>query len=76
MNLTIAHMVFVHERIVLWLDALDTSHVLIMVIISRIGLIFLLELLTPTLSPNIWTVYVFPITVNIPLSQIVKYKEL
>jgi hypothetical protein len=34
MDLTIAHMILVHERTVLSLDALDTAHVLIMVIIS------------------------------------------
>jgi hypothetical protein len=50
MDSTIAHMVLVHERTVLSLDALVTAHVLIMVIISRVGLIFLLEGLTPTMS--------------------------
>jgi hypothetical protein len=50
MNLTIIHMVLVHERIVLSLDALVTTHVLIVVIVSRVGLFFLLEGLTLTLS--------------------------
>jgi hypothetical protein len=50
MDLTIAHMVWVHERTALSLDALDTAHVLIVVIISRVGLVFLLEGLTLTLS--------------------------
>jgi hypothetical protein len=50
MDLTIAHMVLVHERTALSLDALDTAHVLIMVIISHVGLISLLEGLTPTLG--------------------------
>jgi hypothetical protein len=49
-DLTIAHMVWVHERTALCLDALDTDHVLVMVIISRVGLISLLEGLTLTLS--------------------------
>jgi hypothetical protein len=40
MNLIIAHMFLIHERIVLCLDALDTAHVLIVVIIFRVGLIF------------------------------------
>jgi hypothetical protein len=40
MNLTIAHMVLVYERTALSLDALVTAHVLIVVIISRVGLIF------------------------------------
>jgi hypothetical protein len=42
MNLTMAHMVFVHERIALCLDALVKTHVFIMVIISRIGMFSLL----------------------------------
>jgi hypothetical protein len=52
MELTITHMVLVHERIVLCLDALDTVHVLIMVFISRVAPVFLLEGLTLTLSPD------------------------
>jgi hypothetical protein len=43
MDLTIAHMVLVYERTTLCLDALVMAHVLIMVIISRVGLVFLLE---------------------------------
>jgi hypothetical protein len=50
MDLTIAHMVLVHERTALCLDALDMAHVLIMVIVSRVGLVSLLEGLTLTLS--------------------------
>ena len=42
MDLTIAHMVLVHERTALILDALVTTHVLIVVIVSRVGLFFLL----------------------------------
>jgi hypothetical protein len=53
MDLTIAHMVLVHERVALCLVALDTTHVLIMMIVFRVGLVFLLELLTLTLSPDI-----------------------
>jgi hypothetical protein len=48
MNLTIAHMVLVHERTALSLDALVTTHILIVVIVSRVGLLFLLE--GPTLT--------------------------
>jgi hypothetical protein len=40
MDLTIAHMVLVHERTTLSLDALVTAHVLIVVIVSRAGLFF------------------------------------
>jgi hypothetical protein len=52
MDLTIIHMVLVHEITALCLDALDTTHILIVVIVSRVGLVFLLELLTLTLSPD------------------------
>jgi hypothetical protein len=46
MDLTIAHMVLVHERTALCLDTLDMTHVLIVMIVSRVGLVFLLEGLT------------------------------
>jgi hypothetical protein len=52
MDLTIAHMVLVHKRTILCLDALVMAHVFIMVIISHPGMVFLLEGLTPTLSPD------------------------
>jgi hypothetical protein len=60
MDLTIVHMVLAHKRTALYLDALVTTHILIVVIISHVGLVFLLEGLTLTLSPNTWTVHVFP----------------
>jgi hypothetical protein len=72
MDLTTAHMVLVHERAALCLDALDMTHILIMVIIFHVCLIFLLELLTLMLSPNIWTVHVFPVVVHVPLGQVVR----
>jgi hypothetical protein len=50
MDLTIAHMVLVHKRTALSLDALVTTHVLIVVIIFHVGLVFLLEGPSPTLS--------------------------
>jgi hypothetical protein len=71
MDLTIAHMVLVYERTALSLNALDTVHVLIVVIIFRVGLIFLLEGLTLTLSRDIWTVHVFPVVVHVLLGQMV-----
>jgi hypothetical protein len=40
MDLTIAHMVLVHDRTALSLDALVTAHVLIVVTVSRVGLVF------------------------------------
>jgi hypothetical protein len=50
MDLTIDHMVLVHERTALCLDVLDMAHVLTVVIISHVGLVSLLEGLTLTLS--------------------------
>jgi hypothetical protein len=49
MDLTIAHMVLLHQRTALLLDALDMAHILIMVIVSRIGLASLLQGLILTL---------------------------
>jgi hypothetical protein len=60
MDLTIGHMVLVHERTALCLDAMDMAHVLIMVIIPRVGLIFMYEGFTPVLSRDTWTVHIFP----------------
>jgi hypothetical protein len=40
MDLTIAHIVLVHERATLCLDALDMAHILIMVIVSCVDLFF------------------------------------
>jgi hypothetical protein len=59
MDLTIGHMVLVHERTALSLGDLVTAHVLIMVIVSHVGLVFLLEGLTLTLSRDTWTVHIF-----------------
>jgi hypothetical protein len=76
MDPTITHMVLVHERTALSLDALDTAHVLIVVIVSRVGLVFPLEGPFSTLSRDIWTVHAFPIMVHVPLSQVVRCKGL
>jgi hypothetical protein len=43
MDLTITHMILVHKRTTLCLDALVTVHVHILVIISRVDMVFLLE---------------------------------
>jgi hypothetical protein len=50
MDLTIVHLVLVYERTTLCLDALVMTHILIVVIVSHVGLVFLLEGLTLTLS--------------------------
>jgi hypothetical protein len=76
MGLTISHMVLVHKRIALCLDASDMAHVLIMVIVSRVGLVSLLEGLTLTLSRDIYTVHVFSIVVHVSLGQMVIWKGL
>jgi hypothetical protein len=76
MDLTIAHMVLVHERTALSLDALVTTHVLIVVIVSHVGLVFLLEGPTPILSQDTWMVHVFPVVVHVPLGQVVRCKGL
>jgi hypothetical protein len=67
-------MVLVHERTALSLDALVTAHVLIVVIISRVGLVFLLEGPSPTFSRDSWMVQAFSVVVHVPLDQVVRCK--
>jgi hypothetical protein len=67
MDPTITHMVLAHERTALSLDALVMAHILIVVTISRVGLVFPLEGHFPTLSRDIWTVHAFPVVVHVPL---------
>jgi hypothetical protein len=76
MDITIAHMGLVHKRIALCLDALDMVHVLIVVIVSHIGMIFLLEGLTLALRRDTWTVHVFSVVVHVPRGQMMKCKRL
>jgi hypothetical protein len=76
MDLTITYMVLIHERTTLCLDAMVTAHVLIMMIVSCVGTIFLLEGLTLALSQDTWTVNIFPVVVHVPLVQMVSYKRL
>jgi hypothetical protein len=76
MDLTITHMVLVYESTVLSLDALVTAHVLIVVIIFRIGLVFLLEGPTPTLSRDTWMIHIFSDVIHIPLGQVMWCKRL
>jgi hypothetical protein len=68
MDPTIAHMVLVHERTALSLDALVMAHVLIIVTVSRVGLVFSLEGPSPTLSRATWTVHALHIVVHVSLS--------
>jgi hypothetical protein len=76
MDLTITHMVLVDERTALSLDALVMPHVLIVVTVSRVGLVFPLEGHFPTLSRDTWTVHAFPIVVHVPLGQVARCKGL
>jgi hypothetical protein len=76
MDLTITDMVLVHQRTALSLDALVTAHVLIVVIVFSVGLVFLLEGHSPTLSRDTWMVHAFPVMVHVPLSQVLKCKGL
>jgi hypothetical protein len=76
MDLTIAHLVLVHERTTLCLDALVMAHVLIVVTVSRISLIFPLEGHFPTLSQDTWMVHIFPVVVHVPLGLLVRCKGL
>jgi hypothetical protein len=67
MDLTISHMILFHERTTLCLDALVMAHVLIVLIAPHVGMVFILESLTLTLSPNTWMVHIFPVVVHVPL---------
>jgi hypothetical protein len=76
MDLSIAHMVLVHEKITLCLDALVTAHVLIMNIVPCVGMVFLIEVPILTLSRATLMVHAFPIVVHVPLAQMVRCKGL
>jgi hypothetical protein len=76
MDLTIAHLVLVYERIALCLDALVMAHILIVVIVFRIGLVFQLEGLALTQSRDTWTVHVFSVVAHVPLSEMLRCKGL
>jgi hypothetical protein len=76
MDPTIAHMVLVHERTALSLDALVTAHVLLVVTVSHVGLVFPLKGPFPTLSRDTWTVHTFLVVVHVPLGQVVRCKGL
>jgi hypothetical protein len=72
MNITITHMVLVHERTALSLDTLVRTHILIMVIIFCVDLVFLLEGPALILSRDTWMVHVIPIVVHVSLGQVVR----
>jgi hypothetical protein len=76
MDLTIDHMVLVHERVVLYLDALVSIHALIVVFVPHVGMIFLLEVSILTLNRVALTVHAFSIVIHVPLVQMVRCKGL
>jgi hypothetical protein len=76
MDPTIAHMVLVHKRTALSLDALVAAHVLIVVTVSRVGLVFSSDGPFSTFSQDTWTVHTFPVVVHVPLGQVVRCKGL
>jgi hypothetical protein len=76
MDLTMTHMVLVHDRTTLCLNALVMTHILIVVIVFHVGPVFLLEGLTLTLSRDTWTVHVFSVVAHVPLSKMVRCKVL
>jgi hypothetical protein len=76
MYLTIAHIVLVNERTTLCLNTSVMAHVLIVVVVSRVGPVFVLEGLILTLILGTWMVHIFPIVVHVPLVQMVKCKGL
>jgi uncharacterized protein YjeT (DUF2065 family) len=73
---TITHMALIHERTTLCLDVLLTAHILMEVIVSHVGLVFLLEGLTLTLRPDTWMVHIFPVMVHILLGQMMRCEGL
>jgi hypothetical protein len=64
------------SQVVLCLDALVSTHALIIVFIPRVGMVFPLEVSILTLSRVTLTVHVFPIVVHISLAQMVRCKGL
>jgi hypothetical protein len=75
-DLTITHIVLVHERVALCLDTLMSTHALIVVFVPRVGMVFPIEVSILTLSQVALTVHAFPIVVHVPLAQMVKCKGL
>jgi hypothetical protein len=76
MDLTIAHMALVHERVALCLDALMLTHVLIVVFVPCVGMVFLLQVSILTLSQVALMVHTFLIMVHVTLAQMVRCKRL
>jgi hypothetical protein len=76
MDITITHMVLVHERVTLCVDALVSTHVLIVVFVPRVGMFFLLEVSILILSWVALTIHAFLAVVHVPLPQMLRCKGL
>jgi hypothetical protein len=76
MDLTIAHMVLVHERVVLGLDALVSTNSVIVVFVPCVGIVFPLDVSILTLSRGTLMVHAFPVVVHVPFAQMVRCKGL
>jgi hypothetical protein len=57
MDITITHMAFFHERVSLCLEALVSTHILIVVFVPHVGMIFSLEVSILTLSRAVLIVH-------------------
>jgi hypothetical protein len=76
MDLIIAHMILVHERVVSCLNALMLTQTFIMVFVPRVGMVFPLEVPILTLNRVALMVHAFPVVVHIPLTQMARCKGL
>jgi hypothetical protein len=74
MDLNIAHMILVHDRVALCIVALVLTHVLIVVLVPRVGTVLPQEVLILTLSRAALTVHTFPVVVHITLSNCEMHK--
>jgi hypothetical protein len=76
MDLTITHIVLVHEGVALCLDALVMAHVLIVVIVPPHWHEFPTGGSYTRFEPKTWMVHIFPGVVHILLIQMVRCKRL
>jgi hypothetical protein len=65
-----------HKRVVLCLDALVSTHTLIVVFIPRVGMVFPLEVSILTLSCIALMIHTFSVVVHIPFARMVSCKGL
>jgi hypothetical protein len=70
-HLVLTHVLRLALFLVLCLSSL-MDLIIAHMVVDHERLVFLLELLTPTMSPDTWTVHVFPVVVHVPLDQMVR----